>query len=498
MALTDISHPTDIAMLTDLYELTMAQGLWESGKANEQGCFTAFYRDHPFGSAYAVMCGTAELPELVENLRFTPEDIDYLASLEAPAGGAMFKSAFLDYLRDFRAHVNIDAVPEGELVFPREPMVRVTGPALECQLLETLMLVTFNHQTLIATKANRITRAAEGRTVLEFGSRRAQGYDGAILGARAAYIGGCQGTACVLSDRDYKIPAGGTMAHSWVQMFDSEYEAFKAYADIYPDNCVFLVDTYNVLKSGVPNAIRVAKELEAEKGIRARGIRLDSGDIAYLSIEARKMLDAAGFEDMQIMASNSLDEYLVRDLLVQGARVDSFGIGERLITSKSEPVFGGVYKLAAVKDADSDAFQPKIKLSENTEKVTNPGNKTVYRIYSKKTGKIKADLICLADEKFDPEETMVIFDPVDTWKKTKVLGGTYELRELLVPVIKDGKSVYKSPSVMELRDYCKQEQNTLWDESRRFVNPQKVYVDLSQPLYDMKKALLEEMSEKTL
>ena len=335
--------------------------------------------------------------------------------------------------------------------------------------------------------------------IMEFGLRRAQGPDAGIFGARAAVIGGCAGTSNVLTGQMFNVPVLGTHAHSWIMSFPDEYTAFKTYARLYPNSCTLLVDTYDVLKSGVPNAIRVFEEMR-EEGIQLKnyGIRIDSGDLAYLSKKAYKMLAAAGFDDATISASSDLDEYLIESLKAQDAKINSWGVGTKLITADNNPAFGGVYKLAAVKDADSDAFQPKIKLSENTEKVTNPGNKTVYRIYSKKTGKIKADLICLADEKFDPEETMVIFDPVDTWKKTKVLGGTYELRELLVPVIKDGKSVYKSPSVMELRDYCKQEQNTLWDESRRFVNPQKVYVDLSQSLYDMKKALLEEMSEKEL
>ena len=375
----------NLTMLTDFYEFTMANGYFEKGMGNRRAYFDMFFRRVPDGGGYAIMAGVEQLISYFKNLRFTEEDIAYLRRRKC------FSEAFLNYLRDFKFECDVWAVPEGTPVFPGEPLVTVAGPMIQAQFVETMVLLTVNHQTLIATKANRITRAAQGRTVLEFGSRRAQGYDGAIYGARATFIGGCQGTACVLADRDHGIPAGGTMAHSWVQMFDSEYEAFKAYAEIYPDNCVFLVDTYNVLKSGVPNAIRVAKEL-AEKGIRAKGIRLDSGDIAYLSVEARKMLNDAGFSDMQIMASNSLDEYLVRDLIVQGAQIDSFGIGERLITSKSEPVFGGVYKLAAVENEDGEII-PKIKVSENVEKITTPHFKQVYRLFDNKTGKALGDVL---------------------------------------------------------------------------------------------------------
>ena len=370
---------------------------------------------------------------------------------------------------------------------------------MEAQLVETAILNIINHQSLIATKAARVCYAAKGDGVMEFGLRRAQGPDAGIFGARAAVIGGCAGTSNVLTGQMFDVPVLGTHAHSWIMSFPDEYTAFKTYAQMYPDACTLLVDTYDVLKSGVPNAIRVFEEMR-EQGIPLTkyGIRIDSGDLAYLSKEAYKMLAAAGFDDATICASSDLDEYLIDSLKTQDAKINSWGVGTNLITSQDNPAFGGVYKLAAVKDAGSNSFTPKIKLSENTEKVTNPGNKTIYRIYSKSTGKIKADLICLADETFDPEETMIIFDPIDTWKKTKVLGGTYEMRELLIPAIKDGKRVYTSPSVMELREYCKQEQNTLWDESRRLVNPQKVYVDLSQRLYDLKKNLLEEMSEKSL
>ena len=473
----------NLTMLTDFYEFTMANGYFEKGIGNRRAYFDMFFRRVPDGGGYAIMAGVEQLIEYFNNLHFSEEDIAYLRSRKC------FSESFLNYLRDFEFECDVWAVPEGTPVFPGEPLVTVAGPMIQAQFVETMILLTINHQTLIATKANRITRAAEGRTVLEFGSRRAQGYDGAILGARAAYIGGCQGTACVLSDRDYKIPAGGTMAHSWVQMFDSEYEAFKAYADIYPDNCVFLVDTYNVLKSGVPNAIRVAKELEAEKGIRARGIRLDSGDIAYLSIEARKMLDAAGFEDMQIMASNSLDEYLVRDLLVQGARVDSFGIGERLITSRSEPVFGGVYKLSAIED-DQGHILPKIKISENPAKITPPHFKKVYRIFSRDTGKAEADLICVHDEEIDFTHPLELFDPAATWKR-KVYTNI-EAKELLVPIFLNGKRVYEVPELQVSRAYCQRQVDALWDEVKRFENPHNYYVDLSQKLWDAKQQLLRE------
>lgn len=482
----------NLTLLTDLYELTMMQGYFKN-PTDQTVVFDMFYRDNPCGGGFAICAGLEQVIEYIENLRFTDADIEYLRGL------SIFEEDFLEYLRSFHFTGDIYAIPEGTVIFPREPMVKVVAPIMEAQLVETAILNIMNHQSLIATKAARVCYAAKGDGIMEFGLRRAQGPDAGIFGARAAVIGGCVGTSCVLTGQMFDVPVLGTHAHSWIMSFPDEYTAFKTYARMYPDACILLVDTYDVLKSGVPNAIRVFEEMR-EEGIELKkyGIRIDSGDLAYLSKEAYKMLSAAGFDDATISASSDLDEYLIESLKAQDAKINSWGVGTKLITADNNPAFGGVYKLAAVKDADSDAFQPKIKLSENTEKVTNPGNKTVYRIYSKKTGKIKADLICLADEKFDPEETMVIFDPVDTWKKTKVLGGTYELRELLVPVIKDGKSVYKSPSVMELRDYCKQEQNTLWDESRRFVNPQKVYVDLSQSLYDMKKALLEEMSEKEL
>lgn len=482
----------NLTLLTDLYELTMMQGYFKN-PTNQTVIFDMFYRNNPCGGAFAITAGLEQMIEYIENLRFTKEDIDYLRSLH------IFEEDFLEYLSTFHFTGDIYAIPEGTVVFPREPLVKVVAPIMEAQLVETAILNIINHQSLIATKAARVCYAAKGDGVMEFGLRRAQGPDAGIFGARAAVIGGCVGTSNVLTGQMFDVPVLGTHAHSWIMSFPDEYTAFKTYAKMYPNSCTLLVDTYDVLKSGVPNAIRVFEEMR-EEGIPLTkyGIRIDSGDLAYLSKEAYKMLAAAGFDDAVISASSDLDEYLIETLKAQDAKINSWGVGTNLITSKGNPAFGGVYKLAAVKDKDSDTFVPKIKLSENTEKVTNPGDKTVYRIYSKSSEKIKADLICLKDEIFNPEETMIVFDPIDTWKKTKILGGTYELRELLVPVIKEGKRVYTSPSVMELRTYCQKEQNTLWDESRRFANPQKVYVDLSQKLYDLKKNLLEEMSSKSL
>lgn len=482
----------NLTLLTDLYELTMMQGYFKN-PTNQTVIFDMFYRTNPCGGGFAITAGLEQMINYIENLHFSDDDIDYLRSL------GIFEEDFLDYLKNFRFSGDVYAIPEGTVVFPREPLVKVVAPIMEAQLVETAILNIINHQSLIATKAARVCYAAKGDGVMEFGLRRAQGPDAGIYGARAAIIGGCTGTSNVLTGQMFHVPVLGTHAHSWIMSFPDEYTAFKTYAQMYPSACTLLVDTYDVLKSGVPNAIRVFEEMR-ESGIQLKnyGIRIDSGDLAYLSKEAYKMLAAAGFDDATICASSDLDEYLIDSLKTQDARINSWGVGTNLITSKDNPAFGGVYKLAAVKDTGDNTFTPKIKLSENTEKVTNPGDKTVYRIYSKSTGKIKADLICLKDEVFDPEETMIIFDPIDTWKKTKVLGGTYEMRELLIPVIHEGKRIYTSSSVMELREYCSKEQNTLWDESRRFVNPQKVYVDLSQKLYDLKKNLLEEMSEQAL
>ena len=483
----------NLTTMTDFYELTMSAGYFDEGYKDKISVFDMFFRRVPDGGGYAIMAGLQQFIDAVDHLQFTREDIDYLRSTR------MFPEDFLEYLSTFHFTGDIYAIPEGTVVFPREPIVKVIAPIMEAQLVETAILNIINHQSLIATKAARVCYAARGDSIMEFGLRRAQGPDAGIYGARAAVIAGCAGTSNVLAGQMFNMPVLGTHAHSWIMSFPDEYTAFKTYAKMYPDSCTLLVDTYDVLKSGVPNAIRVFEEMR-EEGVKLTkyGIRIDSGDLAYLSKEAYKMLAAAGFDDAIISASSDLDEYLIDSLKTQDAKINSWGVGTNLITSKDNPAFGGVYKLAAVKDAGSATFTPKIKLSENTEKVTNPGDKTIYRIYSKSTGKIKADLICLADEHFDPNETMIIFDPVDTWKKTKVLGGTYELRELLIPVIRQGKRVYTSPEVMELREYCLKEQNTLWDESRRLVNPQKVYVDLSQQLFDLKKNLLEEMSMRSL
>ena len=481
----------NLTLLTDLYELTMMQGYFKN-PVQETVIFDAFYRSNPCGNGFAIVAGLDQVIDYIKNLHFAKEDVDYLRSLQ------IFDEDFLNYLENFHFTGDIYAIPEGTVVFPREPLVKVIAPIMEAQLVETAILTIINHQSLIATKAARVVNAARGDGIMEFGLRRAQGPDAGTYGARAAMIGGCIGTSNVLTGKMFDVPVLGTHAHSWIMSFPDEYTAFKTYAELYPDACTLLVDTYDTLKSGVPNAIRVFQEMKEAGKLNGRyGIRLDSGDLAYMSKEARKMLDAAGFEDAVIAASSDLDEYLIDSLKSQGAKITSWGVGTNLITSKDCPAFGGVYKLAAVKTGEGD-FVPKIKLSENTAKVTNPGNKTVYRIYSKSTGKIKADLICLADEKLNPDETMVVFDPVDTWKKTKILGGTYEVRELLVPVIKEGKRVYTSPSVMELRAICQKEQSTLWDESRRFSNPQKVYVDLSPKLFEVKRELIEEMSRKDL
>lgn len=480
----------NLTLLTDLYELTMMQGYFQNKDKNETVVFDAFYRNNPNGGGYAIAAGLEQVIDYIKNLHFDEEDIAYLRSLK------IFEEDFLEYLSSFHFSGDIYAIPEGSVMFPREPVIKVVAPIMEAQLVETAILTIINHQSLIATKASRVCFAARGDGIMEFGLRRAQGPDAGIYGARAAMIGGCIGTSNVLAGQLFDVPVKGTHAHSWIMSFPDEYTAFKTYANIYPNACLLLVDTYDTLKSGVPNAIRVFTEMrEAGIPLTMYGIRLDSGDLAYLSKKARKMLDAAGFPDAIISASNDLDEYLIDSLKIQGATITSWGVGTNLITSKDCPSFGGVYKLAAVRDAEGN-FIPKIKLSENSEKVTNPGNKTIYRIYEKETGKIKADLICLADETFDESQPMKLFDPVEPWKKTRLEGGTYTLRELLVPVFKNGECCYKSPSVMEIRDICQKELNTLWDETRRLVNPHKVYVDLSKKLYDMKIKLLDEMTEK--
>lgn len=480
----------NLTLLTDLYELTMMQGYFHNMDRNETVIFDAFYRSNPNGGGYAIAAGLEQLIQYIKELHFAPQDIEYLAGLN------IFDKDFLDYLANFRFSGSIYAIPEGTVIFPREPIVKVIAPIMEAQLVETAILNIINHQSLIATKASRVCFAARGDGIMEFGLRRAQGPDAGTYGARAAVIGGCVGTSNVLCGQLFDVPVKGTHAHSWIMSFPDEYTAFKTYAEMYPSACILLVDTYDTLKSGVPNAIRVFQEMR-EAGVKLTnyGIRLDSGDLAYLSKKARKMLDTAGFPDAVISASNDLDEYLIDSLKVQGAAITSWGVGTNLITSKDWPAFGGVYKLAAIMD-ENGSFVPKIKLSENSEKVTNPGNKTIYRIYDRETGKIRADLICLVDETFSEDEPLLLFDPLEPWKKTKLKPGTYTLREILKPVFLDGKCVYESPRVMDIRDYCQRELSTLWDETRRLINPQEVYVDLSDKLYHIKIDLLEEMSAK--
>ena len=471
----------NMTMLCDFYELTMGNGYFRNGYKDRITYFDVFFRRVPDEGGYVIAAGLEQLIDYIENLHFSEEDIAYLR------GRNLFCEEFLDYLRDFRFTGDIFAIPEGTPVFPREPMVVVRAPSIEAQLIETFTLLTINHQSLIATKANRICRAAMGRTVLEFGSRRAQGADAAIVGARAAYIGGCAGTACTISDQLYGVPAGGTMAHAWVQMFDSEYEAFKTYCETYPTNATLLVDTYNTLKSGVPNAIRAFNEVLRPMGITKCGIRLDSGDMAYLSQEARRMLDEAGWPECQISVSNSLDERLIQNLFLQGAQIDMFGVGERMITAKSEPVFGGVYKLTAVENEKGEII-PKIKCSENVEKITIPHFKKVYRLYDRDNGKAIADYMTVYDETVNENEPLMLFDPYATWKTKNVCN--FEARELLVPVFLKGKRVYQSPTLKEIQSYCKQQVDTLWDEIKRFDNPQTYYVDLSQKLWDIQQELL--------
>ncbi len=475
------SNKLNLTMLCDFYELTMGAGYFANGYTDRITYFDLFFRRCPDGGGFAIAAGLEQIVQYIQDLHFDPENIAYLR------GRKCFSEDFLNYLANFKFTGDIWAVPEGTPIFPREPIITVRAPAIQAQLVETYLLLCVNHQSLIATKANRVVRAAEGRTVLEFGSRRAQGADAAILGARAAYIGGCHGTACTISDQLYGVHAGGTMAHAWVQMFDSEYEAFKAYVQMFPDNATLLVDTYNTLKSGVPNAIRAFNEVLKPMGITKCGIRLDSGDLAYLTREARKMLDEAGWTDCKISVSNSLDEYIIRDILRQGAQIDMFGVGERLITAKSEPVFGGVYKLAAIEEPDGTVV-PKIKISENVEKITNPHHKKLYRFYAKDTGKAIADYLTVYDEVVDDSKDMTIFDPDATWKTKRVYNFT--ARELQVPVFKDGKLVYKLPSLEEIRAYCLAQVDTLWDEVKRFDNPQTYFVDLSQKLWDIKYSLL--------
>lgn len=468
----------NLTMLTDFYELTMANGYFESNMAEDIAYFDLFFRQIPDGGGYAITAGLEQVINYLENLEFSEEDIAYLE------GKGMFSSAFLDYLRNFHFVCDVWAVPEGTPVFPGEPIVTVRGPVIQAQFVETMLLLQINHQSLIATKASRIVRAAGGRPVMEFGTRRAHGASAAVYGARAAYIGGCSGTACAVADRDYGVTALGTMAHSWVQMYPSEYEAFRKYAEIYPDGCTLLVDTYNVLKSGVPAAIRVFDELKPKN----KGIRIDSGDVAYLTKQARRMLDQAGHEDCQIVVSNSLDEYIIQDIIVEGACIDSFGVGERLITSKSEPVFGGVYKLSAL-EKDGEMI-PKIKISENVEKITNPGFKTVYRLFDRDSNKAIADVITLDGEPAPEGDGYEIFDPRAVWKRKKLYN--FYAKNLREPIFEKGTCVYQRPSIDAIKEYCKAQISTLWEETLRFENPQTYYVDLSADLWQMKNRLIEE------
>ena len=477
----------NLTLLTDLYELTMMQGYYEKGQ-NENVIFDVFFRQNPCNNGYSVCAGLDQVIDYIKNLHFTYDDVDYLRGL------GIFKEDFLHYLSGFHFSGDIYAIPEGTVVFPKEPLLKVVAPIMEAQLVETAILNIINHQSLIATKTSRIVFAANGDGIMEFGLRRAQGPDAGLYGARAAMIGGCVGTSNVLAGQMFDVPVMGTHAHSWIMSFPDEYTAFKTYAEMYPDNCTLLVDTYDTLKSGVPNAIRVFQEFKgAGKPLIKYGIRLDSGDLAYLSKEARKMLDEAGFPEATICASNDLDEFLLHDLKMQGAAIDSWGVGTNLITSKDCPSFGGVYKLAAIQNEGGE-FVPKIKISENTEKITNPGNKTIYRIYEKASGKIKADLICFADEVIDPKQDLLLFDPMDTWKKTKLAGGTYTVREILLPIFKNGECLYKSPTLKEIAAYCREEKDTLWDETKRLFYPHRVYVDLSQKLYAVKQSLLDQMT----
>ncbi|KOA21382.1 nicotinate phosphoribosyltransferase pncB2 [Clostridium homopropionicum DSM 5847] len=478
--LFNIKNGRNLTMLVDFYELTMGNGYLESDLSDTIAYFDMFFRRIPDGGGYCIMSGVEQLIEYLSNLKFTDEDIDYLKSKN------YFSDKFLEYLRNFKFQCDVWAIPEGNPVFPGEPLVTVRGPIMQAQFVETMILLTINHQTLIATKANRICRAADGRPVMEFGSRRAQGYDGAIYGARSAIIGGCTSTACTIAEQMFNVPASGTMAHSWVQLFPTEFEAFKTWAETYPNNCVLLVDTYNVLKSGIPNAIKVFDEILTPMGVKPKGIRIDSGDITYLTKKCRTLLDEAGYPDVKIIVSNSLDEHIITHVLSQGAKIDSFGVGERLITAKSEPVFGGVYKLVAIEHKGK--IIAKIKISENEEKITNPGFKKIYRLFDKTTDKAIADLICLNSETIDNSKPLEIFDPVFTWKKKKL--NNYYAKELMVKIFDKGIPCYESPSVKEIQEYAKSETNKLWEEVLRFENPHNYYVDLSNQLWDLKHDLL--------
>ena len=484
--MTNELQERNLTMLTDFYEITMANGYFKNGVGDRITQFDMFFRDVPDKGGFAVMAGVEQLADYQRNLKFTDDDLNYLA-------GKGFDKAFLDYLRDFDFCCDIWCVPEGTPIFPYEPIVTVRGPAIQAQFIETMILITINHQSLVATKANRIVRAAQGRPVMEFGSRRSQGYDGAIYGARAAYIGGCSGTACTISDREFGVKALGTMAHSWVQLFDSELDAFCAYAREYPDSCTLLVDTYNVLKSGIPNAIEAFRREVLPRGFRPKGIRIDSGDIAYLSRKARKMLDEAGFPDCAIVASNSLDEYIIRDMIQQGAKIDSFGVGERLITASSNPVFGGVYKLCAVENGNGE-FVPKIKVSENVAKVTIPGAKKLWRLYDNETGKAIADLITLKDEMIDDSKPLTIFHPVETWKQHEV--ENFRAEKLQHTIVKEGKLVHKFPHIKEVQAFSKAQLSKFWEEYLRLDLPQLYKVDLSKDLHALKFGMIDNIRQK--
>ena len=472
----------NLTMLADYYEFTMANGYLENGMGDKIAYFDMYFRAIPDNGGFAIMAGVEQLIEYLKNLSFDEEDIAYFRSKE------IFNEKFIDYLKNFQFSCDVWAIPEGTPIFPQEPLVIVRGPVVQAQLVETMILLTINHQSLIATKSNRIVRASQGRAVMEFGSRRAQGYEAAILGARAAYIAGCVGTANTIVDRDFDVPALGTMAHSWVQMFDNELEAFKAYARVYPDNCTLLVDTYNVLKEGIPNAIKCFNEVVVPAGFRPKGIRIDSGDLAYLSKESRKMLDEAGFPDCKILVSSSLDEYIIRDLLTQGAKVDSFGVGERLITARSEPVFGGVYKLTAIEE--NGKVLPKIKVSENVGKITTPGFKQIYRLFDRDTNKAIADVVTLHDEKIDDSKPYEIFHPLYTWKRKTIKN--FYTRKLLVKIFENGANIYQCPDVHQIKQYCAEQIDLLWDEVRRFEKPHEYTVDLSYDLWSIRDRLLKE------
>ncbi len=477
---------TNMTMLTDFYELTMSRGYLENGMENTYAYFDLYFRNVPQGGGYAIMAGVEQMVDYLQSLHFTAADLDFLRSTD------QFDETFLAYLRDFRFACDVWAIPEGTPIFPGEPIVKVRGPIIQAQMIETMLLVTINHQSLIATKSARIVRAAKGRAVIEFGARRAQGYDAAVLGARAAYIAGVDGTSCTISGQQFEIPLSGTMAHSWIQIFDNEFDAFKAYAQVYPDNTILLVDTYNVLRSGVPNAIRVAKEVLEPMGKKLSGIRIDSGDLTYLSQKARTMLDEAGLAYVRITASNALDEIIIRDLIQQGAHIDSFGVGERLITSRAEPVFGGVYKLVAI-ERDGEAV-PRMKLSENEGKITNPCDKEVWRFYDRETGKALADLITIAGETIDETSPYEIFDPIHTWKRKTL--ENFTVRQLLQPVFVGGACVYEHQPIEAIRTYCTEQLTTLWESIKRFENPQVYYVDLSQSLWDIRDRLMRENQSK--